>query len=190
MEARFRLEFSRKNYTQNKKLKFSRITLSVCLSCLSIYLSIYSCYSRLEHKVSVKSFVSFQFLNVRQSIGLLGRGISPSQGRYLHRTTQTQNKHRQTSTPWVGLEFIIPVFEWAKAFHALDCVATVIGSPVIRNKKTEVGVRIKSKNSALILANTEKSKELISVNISVSLLGLRLETRNREVMCICISYIY
>jgi hypothetical protein len=27
---------------------------------------------------------SLQFLNLRQSVGLLGRGISPSQGRYLH----------------------------------------------------------------------------------------------------------
>jgi hypothetical protein len=32
-----------------------------------------------------------KFLNLRQSVGLLGRGISPSQGRYLHRTTQ---KHK------------------------------------------------------------------------------------------------
>jgi hypothetical protein len=33
----------------------------------------------------------------RQLVGLLKRVISPSQGRYLHRTTQTQNKRRQTS---------------------------------------------------------------------------------------------
>jgi hypothetical protein len=30
----------------------------------------------------------FSFLICTQSVGLLGRGISPSQGRYLHRTTQ------------------------------------------------------------------------------------------------------
>jgi hypothetical protein len=30
-----------------------------------------------------ETLVSFQFLNLRQSVGLLGRGISPSQGRYL-----------------------------------------------------------------------------------------------------------
>jgi hypothetical protein len=29
----------------------------------------------------------------RQSVGLLGRRMNPSQSRYLHRTTQTQNKH-------------------------------------------------------------------------------------------------
>jgi hypothetical protein len=34
-----------------------------------------------------------------QTVGLLGRAISPSQGRYLHSTTQTQNKRTQTSMP-------------------------------------------------------------------------------------------
>jgi hypothetical protein len=66
----------------------------------------------------VKRFVSLQFLNRRQSVGLLGRGISPSQDRYL---TQTQNKHKQTSMPRVGFETTIPVFERAKKFHVLDC---------------------------------------------------------------------
>jgi hypothetical protein len=51
--------------------------------------------------------------------------ISLSQGRYL---TQTQNKHKQPSTPWVGFEPTIPVFEQAKIFHALDREATVIGT--------------------------------------------------------------
>jgi FAD synthase len=53
------------------------------------------------------------------------RGISPSLGRY--RTTQTQNKRIQTSMPRVGFEPTIPAFERAKAVHALDRVATVIG---------------------------------------------------------------
>jgi hypothetical protein len=52
---------------------------------------VYSCCSHLEHRASVKRFVSLQFLNLRYSVGLLRRVISPSQGRYL---TQTQNKHR------------------------------------------------------------------------------------------------
>jgi hypothetical protein len=72
----------------------------------------------------VKRFVSLQFLNVRQSVGLLGRGISPSQGRFL---TQTQNKRRQTSLCRVGLEPTISVFEPAKTFHAFDHAASVIG---------------------------------------------------------------
>jgi hypothetical protein len=41
------------------------------------------CFSHLEHRTSVKRFVSLQFLNLTQSVRLLGRGISPSQGRYL-----------------------------------------------------------------------------------------------------------
>jgi hypothetical protein len=74
----------------------------------------------------VKRFVSLQFL--RQSVELLGRDISPSQGRCPHRTTQTDNKCRQTSMLWVRFEPTIPVFESAKAVHALHRAATVIGS--------------------------------------------------------------
>jgi hypothetical protein len=44
-----------------------------------------------------------------------------------HRTTQTQNKRAQTSTPRVGFEPTIPVFEGAKTVHASECAATVIG---------------------------------------------------------------
>jgi hypothetical protein len=44
----------------------------------------------------------------------------------IHRTTQTQNKRTQTSTPRVGREPTIPVFERAKTVHALDGAATVI----------------------------------------------------------------
>jgi hypothetical protein len=40
----------------------------------------------LEHMASVKRFVPLQSLNLRQSVGLLGRGINPSQGRYLTNT--------------------------------------------------------------------------------------------------------
>jgi hypothetical protein len=44
---------------------------------------VYSCCSHLEHRPSAKSFVSLQFLNLRHSLGLLGRVVSLSQGRYL-----------------------------------------------------------------------------------------------------------
>jgi hypothetical protein len=80
--------------------------------------------SHLEHGASVKRFVSFQFLNVKHSVGLHGRVMSPSQGCYL---TQTQNKHKQTSMPWVGFEPTIPASERAKTVHALGRAATVIG---------------------------------------------------------------
>jgi hypothetical protein len=49
-----------------------------------IYLSIYGCTGL----VDLARF--FSFLIYTQSVGLLGRRISPSQGRYLHRTTQTE----------------------------------------------------------------------------------------------------
>jgi hypothetical protein len=58
--------------------------------------------------------------------------LALSQGRYLHRTTQTQKKRRQTSICGVGFEPTIPVFERAKIVHALDRAATVIG-PVDSN---------------------------------------------------------
>jgi hypothetical protein len=73
------------------------------------------------------AFFLFSFLILRESVGLLGLGISSLQGRYLHRTAQTQNKRRQTSMPWVGFEPTIPVFQRAKTFHASDRAATVIG---------------------------------------------------------------
>jgi hypothetical protein len=77
---------------------FLSVYLSVCLFiCLSVCL--HSCCSHLQHKASVKRFVSLQFLYVRQSVGLFGRGSSLSQGRYIHRTTQAHNKSRQISIP-------------------------------------------------------------------------------------------
>jgi hypothetical protein len=84
----------------------------------------YSCCPHLEHRASVKRFISLQFLNLRQSVGLLGWGISPSQGRNL---SQTQNKYKQTSMPCVGFEPTISMFEQAKTFHALDHATTVTG---------------------------------------------------------------
>jgi hypothetical protein len=66
------------------------------------------------------------FLILIQSTGFLGRGIGPSQGRYIHRTTQTQNKRTQISMPWAGFEHTIPLFERAKTVHALDRATTVI----------------------------------------------------------------
>jgi hypothetical protein len=45
-----------------------------------------------------------------------------------HRTTQTRNKHTQTSMPRVEFEATTPVFEQVKTIHALDHAATVIGT--------------------------------------------------------------
>jgi hypothetical protein len=48
-------------------------------------------------------------------------------GRYLHRTTQTQNRHTKTSVPQVGFERMTLMFEREKTVHASDSAATVIG---------------------------------------------------------------
>jgi hypothetical protein len=58
---------------------------------------VYPCCSHLEHRASVKRFVSLQFINVRHSVGLFRRVINPSSGRYLKRT---QNKHRHPCLNW------------------------------------------------------------------------------------------
>jgi hypothetical protein len=93
----------------------------------------------------------FSFLIYTQSVGLLGRRISSSQGRYL---TQTQHKRTQTSMPRLGFESTTPMFERAKTVRALDCAATVIAhyakwacwktfpqSAVIRNNRSTSDIR-------------------------------------------------
>jgi hypothetical protein len=70
------------------------------------------------------------FLDLRQSVGLLGRVISSSQGLYLYTNTEkrTQRQKHQTSMPLVGFELTIPASERAKTVHALDRSATVTGT--------------------------------------------------------------
>jgi hypothetical protein len=71
---------------------------------------------------------SFGFIILyTQRVGLLWRGISPSQDRYLHRKTRTQNKRKQISVPRVGFEPTTLAFERTKTVHALDRTCTVIG---------------------------------------------------------------
>jgi hypothetical protein len=75
------------------------------------------------------------FLVYTQSVGVLGRGISPSQGRYLHTEQHEHRINAHLSMPRVGFEPTIPEFERAKAVHALDRAATVIGSlPLFEQK--------------------------------------------------------
>jgi hypothetical protein len=63
--------------------------------------------------------VLFNFLICTHTVRLLGRGISPSQGRYLNREQQKQNKRTQTSMLQVRIEPTIPVFERSQTVHAL-----------------------------------------------------------------------
>jgi hypothetical protein len=63
------------------------------------------------------SFIIF----LTQSVGLLGWGISPLQGRYLH-TEQHKHKRTQTSMPQVGpcLFMENQKFQYLKAFLKID----------------------------------------------------------------------
>jgi hypothetical protein len=60
--------------------------------------------------------------------------------RKAHRTTQTQNKRTQTSTPWVRFETTNPVFEREKIFHSSDRAATVMGY-LIKSHENNNGYR-------------------------------------------------
>jgi hypothetical protein len=93
---------------------------------IGFFFFFYSCCNHLEHRASVKRSVWLQFLNLRQSVGLLWWGISPSQGRYL---TQTHNKHKQTSMLWVRFEPTILVFKRVKIFHVLS--ALTLWAPLV-----------------------------------------------------------
>jgi hypothetical protein len=55
---------------------------------LSVF-CLYSRYFQLQLGASVKRFVSLQFLNLEEAVGLNRQGMSPTQDRYLHRTKQT-----------------------------------------------------------------------------------------------------
>jgi hypothetical protein len=79
---------------------------------LSIYLWLYSPLFGLGR------FLSFLIFYTAGSIPSVARPLPA------HRTAQTQNKHTQTPMPRGGFETTIPVFERAKAVHALDRAAT------------------------------------------------------------------
>jgi hypothetical protein len=68
----------------------------------------------------------FSFLIIVHLVGLLARGISQSQGRYLH-----TEQHKQTSMLQVGSERTIPVFELADTVHDLVRAVTVIGDKCV-----------------------------------------------------------
>jgi hypothetical protein len=84
-------------FERNKSNNWKGSSLSTVCSKIWLIWLVYSCFSHLEHRASVKRFVSPQFLNVGHLVALRGRVISPSQGRYL---TQSQNKHRHPCLEW------------------------------------------------------------------------------------------
>jgi hypothetical protein len=119
------------NYTMTASCymyPFNRPTIFISLASVNtIWLLIYLSFSFLLLPLSSighlwNALFHFNFLILRQSVGLLGQGISPSQGRYLY-------KHRVNtkSMPWVGFEPTIPAFERAKTVAASDRAAIAIG---------------------------------------------------------------
>jgi hypothetical protein len=58
----------------------------------------------------------------RQSVGLIGPVISPSQGCYLKRIHKHRKKMKtHTYKPQMGFEPMTPAFERAMTVHLLDC---------------------------------------------------------------------
>jgi hypothetical protein len=91
------------------------------MTYLALCLWLYSTLLDLSH-------FSVFFLSFTQLGGLLGQGSACHKAATCTQdSTPNQNDCTQTSMPQVGFEPMIPVFEWGKTFHALDCVATVIG---------------------------------------------------------------
>jgi hypothetical protein len=71
------------------------------LSTDSLSLTLFPVAPTLKHSASVKRFVSLQFLDLKEMVGLLWRGISLSQGLYMHRATQTRiNADRHSCHEW------------------------------------------------------------------------------------------
>jgi hypothetical protein len=104
----------RTSKAHNKKLTFSRVTLSSPVA---------------------PSLFHFSFLILWQLIKLLGRGISPSQACYLQKTTKKNRLHVDKYPCFeLGFEPTIPVFERAKTVHALDRAAAEIGSRVTQRE--------------------------------------------------------
>jgi hypothetical protein len=107
------------------KMNQSSFTSDILLSCVPLYFSFHWPYSPLGPWPLLLSFMI-----ILQSVGLLGRVIRSSQGRYLntgHHRHRINTYTHQTSVPCVGFEPMIPASERAKTVHALDRSATVTG---------------------------------------------------------------
>jgi hypothetical protein len=85
----------------------------------------------MEHRASTVPLhprLLFKFLgSIRHLVGLLGGGISPARGLYLHRTTHTERRE-QTSMPRAGFELAIPMFERPTTVLALERSAIETGT--------------------------------------------------------------
>jgi hypothetical protein len=122
----------------------------------------------------------FTFLIYTQSVGPLGRGISPSQSRYLHRTAQTQNKRTQTSMRRVGFEPTIPVFERAKAVVSCLRLRGHCDSHLCAARMQFVFVLYKHSELSLVFNywNEGASWEIIDVDRHVIIMKLHVRSQH------------
>jgi hypothetical protein len=116
----------------------SRCSLKIlCGILLYVYHIVHIKYSDLVQALTFlgEAFSPFQFkinLNLYiphlgMTVWLLQWGLSPLEDLYLPSTMHHKTeKHRQTSTPIVGIELMIPAFKWMKITHASDNKAAVI----------------------------------------------------------------
>jgi hypothetical protein len=86
---------------------------------MKTYLSLFPVTPTSEHRASVTRIFHFCFLILRQSLGPIGRGISPSQGRYPYK--DRINTHKQPCLELV-FEPTIPEFERAKTIRGHEGV--------------------------------------------------------------------
>jgi hypothetical protein len=102
------------NYIRNYNFKHENLSVPVCL------------YTPLLDLGRFSSFLIFY------TVGRTPWTGDQSVARTLpaHRTVQTQNKHTQTSMPWVGFEPTIPMIEPVKTVHALDRSANVTDTKI------------------------------------------------------------
>jgi hypothetical protein len=109
-------------------------------------------------------FFSFVIFVFTQTVGLLGRGIGPSQGLYL----QT-GQHKQIYIPWVGFEPMIQAFERLKTVHALDRAVTVIGNYPLSYRYNHLLTRPHTQSSESLSHSANQSRGQIYARPSYNL---------------------
>jgi hypothetical protein len=134
---------------RKEQIIYLSVCLSVCLSarpslcfsvcvCLSVRPSIHPSVYLLDPGRVFRFLIFFS-----QSVGLLVRGISSSQVRYLHTEQHKHriNVHRHPCVEWDS-NLTILVFERSKTVHALDRASAVIGADTRARRGSEQSVRL------------------------------------------------
>jgi hypothetical protein len=112
--------------------------------CINSITDSYSCwvflFQWLFQPIQGHGLLFSSVIIISQTVGLLGRVISPSQGLYLN---TGEHKHRinsythQTSIPWMWFEPTIPPSQRVKTVHVLYRAATVTGTAIELARKNK-----------------------------------------------------